>query len=259
MSILTVQATGLLGFLFTELGRYTYFVWETGRYSFYKKFYFLNLIDEMNTIGSRSLSVLVPVSAFVGMNLCVEGFIIFKKFGAQDMVGMFVAVANIREMSPLIAGLIVGAKAGTQMAARIATMRISNQLDAMEAMGVNPYSYMIVPRVLGAILVMPLLVIVAYFMSTLAAYVVAVVQLGLNGSVFIDLVFQNITIQDIYKGMVKGSVFGGIVATVSCYSGFTAKGGARGVGVATNLAVVRMATGTVFLNIFLTELMFMQP
>jgi phospholipid/cholesterol/gamma-HCH transport system permease protein len=257
MTLVMVQIQGLLGFLFTELGRYTYFVWETFRYTFYKKFYFINLIDEMNTIGSRSLPILAPVSAFVGMNLCVEGYIIFKKFGAQDMVGMFVAVANIRELSPLIAGLIAGAKAGTQMAARIATMRISNQLDALEVIGVNPYSYMIVPRVLGAILVMPLLVVVAYFASTLSAYLVAVYQLGLNGSSFIDLVFANITLQDMYKGMFKGAIFGGIVASISCYSGYTASGGARGVGVATNLAVVRMATATVFFNIFLTELMFM--
>jgi phospholipid/cholesterol/gamma-HCH transport system permease protein len=251
------QTQGILEFFFSELGRFTWFVWETIRYIFYKKFYFLNLIDEMNTIGSRSLTVLVPVSAFVGMNLCVEGFIIFKKFGAQDMVGMFVAVANIREMSPLIAGLIAGAKAGTQMAARIATMRTSNQLDAMEVIGVNPYAYMIVPRFLGAVLVIPLLVVVAYFFSTLAAYLVAVFQLGLNGTAFVDLVFANITLTDIYKGMVKGAVFGGIIASVSCYSGYTASGGAKGVGVATNLAVVRMATATVFLNIFLTELMFM--
>jgi phospholipid/cholesterol/gamma-HCH transport system permease protein len=212
----------------------------------------------MNTIGSRSLFVLAPVSAFVGMNLCVEGFIIFKKFGAQDMVGMFVAVANIRELSPLIAGLIVGAKAGTQMAARLATMRISKQIDAMEVIGVNPYAYMIVPKVLGAILMVPLLVVVAYFVSTISAYLVAVFQLGLNGSSFMDLVYANITIQDVCKGMVKGAVFGEIVATVSCYSGYTATGGARGVGAATNTAVVRMATATVFLNIFLTELMFMQ-
>ncbi len=251
------QTQGILGFLFSELGRFAYFVWETTRNLFYKKFYFLNLIDEMNTIGSRSLPVLVPVSAFVGMSLCVEGYIIFKKFGAQDMVGMFVAVANVREMSPLIAGLITGAKAGTQMAARIATMRISNQVDAMEVIGVNPYSYMIVPRVLGAVLVLPLLVVVAYFFSTLAAYLVAVFQLGLNGNAFMDLVFANITLPDLYKGMLKGAVFGGIIATTSCYSGYTASGGARGVGVATNLAVVRMSTAMVFLNIFLTELMFM--
>jgi phospholipid/cholesterol/gamma-HCH transport system permease protein len=257
MSSVVVQVHGLLGFFFSEFGRFAYFVWETIRYLFYKKFYFLNLIDEMNTIGSRSLSVLVPVSAFVGMSLCVEGYIIFKKFGAQDMVGMFVAVANVREMSPLIAGLIAGAKAGTQMAARIATMKISNQVDAMEVIGVNPYSYMIVPRVLGAVLVIPLLVVVAYFFSTLAAYLVAVFQLGLNGTAFLDLVFGNITLPDIYKGMLKGAVFGGIIASVSCYSGYTASGGARGVGAATNLAVVRMATATVFCNIFLTELMFM--
>lgn len=257
MTFLTVQAQGLFGFMFLELGRYTFFVAETFRYLLYTKFYFRNLIDEMNTIGSRSLTILVPVSAFVGMNLCVDGYIIFKKFGVQDMVGMFVAVANIRELSPLIAGLIAGSKSGTQMAARIATMRISKQIDAMEVIGVNPYSYMIIPRVLGAMLVMPLLVVVAYFMSTLAAYLVAVYQLNLNGSAFLDLVYSNITLLDMLKGMLKGSVFGGIIASVSCYSGFTASGGARGVGVATNLAVVRMATGIVFINIFLTELMFM--
>jgi phospholipid/cholesterol/gamma-HCH transport system permease protein len=257
MALPVLETEGLLGFLFAEFGRFTQFLLEAFRYLFSRKFYFINLIDEMNTIGSRSLSVLFPVAAFIGMNLCVEGYIIFKKFGAQDMVGMFVAVANIRELSPMIAGLIAGAKAGTQMAARIGTMRISKQIDALEVMGVNPYPYMILPRILAAVLVLPLLVVITYFVSTFAAYLVAVLQLHLNGIAFIDLVFNNITIQDMIKGMVKGSVFGAIVTTISCYSGYTASGGARGVGVATNLAVVRMSTAIVFINIVLTQMMFM--
>lgn len=257
MALPSLQSRGLLDFLFEEFGRFAFFLMESVRDLFSPKFYFTNFIDEMNTIGSRSLPVIFPVAAFIGMNLCVEGYVIFKKFGAQDLVGMFVAVANIRELSPMIAGLIAGAKAGTQMAARIGTMRISRQIDALEVMGVNPYPYMILPRILAGILVMPFLVIVTYFVSTLSAYLVAVFQLHLNGSAFMDLVFANITIQDMLKGMVKGSVFGAIVTTVSCYSGYTASGGARGVGVATNLAVVRMSTTIVFVNIVLTQMMFM--
>jgi len=257
MALPSIQSRGFLSFLFAEFGRFTFFLMESVRNLFYRKFYFTNFIDEMNTIGSRSLLVLFPVAAFIGMNLCVEGYIIFKKFGAQDLVGMFVAVANIRELSPMIAGLVVGAKAGTQMAARIGTMRIGKQIDALEVMGVNPYPYMILPRILAAVLVLPLLVVVTYFVSTLSAYLVAVFQLHLNGSAFMDLVFSNITVQDMLKGMVKGSVFGAIVTTISCYSGYTASGGARGVGVATNLAVVRMSTAIVFINIVLTQMMFM--
>jgi phospholipid/cholesterol/gamma-HCH transport system permease protein len=257
VDIALTQSSGAFGFLVVELGRYAYFVAEILKNLFYKKFYFKNMIDEMNNIGSRSLPVLFPVAAFIGMNLCVEGYIIFKKFGAQDLVGMFVAVANIRELSPMIVGLIVGAKAGTQMAARIGTMRIQRQIDALEVLGVNPYAYLILPRVMGAILVMPLMVVVAYFVSTLSAYMVAVFQLGLNGSAFAELVFSNITVADMVKGMFKGTVFGAIVTTISCYSGYVASGGARGVGAATNLAVVRMSTAIVFINIILTEVLFM--
>jgi len=257
MAAAAARLWGLLLFLFVEVGRYTHFLGDTVRYALDRRFHLESLVEEMNTIGSRSVAVLAPVAAFVGMNLCVEGYIIFRKFGAQDMVGMFVAVANIRELSPLVAGLIVGAKAGTQMAARLATMRTSNQIEALEVMGVNPYSYLVVPRVVAAVLVLPLLVAMAYFISTLAAYLVAVLQLGLNGRAFLDLVFANITVDDMIKGMLKGAVFGGIIASISCYSGFTAREGARGVGHATNLAVVRMATATVFINIVLTQMMFM--
>ncbi len=246
-----------LGFLFDGVGRYSYFLAATLRYLFYRKFYLGNLVDEMNIIGSRSVPILSAVSAFVGMNLCVEGYIIFKKFGAHNLVGMFVAVANIRELSPLVAGLIVGAKAGTQMAARIGTMRVTDQIAALQVIGVNPFSYLVIPRVLAAVLIMPFVVVVAYFFSTLAAYLVAVAQLGLNGSAFLELVYANITLEDMVKGMVKGSVFGGIVTTICCYSGYRAWGGAWGVGVATNKAVVRMATAMVFINIFLTEVLFM--
>ena len=257
MELALTQTTGAFGFLFVELGRYAIFLFETLRHLFYEKFYFRNMVDEMNNVGSRSLPVLFPVAAFIGMNLCVEGYIVFKKFGAQDMVGMFVAVANIRELSPMIAGLIAGAKAGTQMAARIGTMRIQKQIDALEVLGVNPYAYLVLPRVLGAILIMPLMVVVAYFVSTLAAYLVAVFQLGLNGSAFMNLIFSNITVADMAKGMFKGAVFGAIVTTISCYSGYVASGGARGVGAATNLAVVRMSTAIVLINIVLTEILFM--
>ncbi len=257
MDLALTQTPGAAGFLFVELGRYTVFLLETLRHLFYEKFYFRNMVDEMNNVGSRSLPVLVPVAAFIGMNLCVEGYVVFKKFGAQDMVGMFVAVANIRELSPMIAGLIAGAKAGTQMAARIGTMRIQKQIDALEVLGVNPYAYLILPRVLGAVLIMPLMVVVAYFVSTLAAYLVAVFQLGLNGSAFINLIYSNITVADMVKGMFKGAVFGGIATTISCYSGYVASGGPRGVGKATNLAVVRMSTAIVLINIVLTEILFM--
>ncbi len=246
----------ILGYFLSELGRYVSFIATTLGALFSRKFYFVNLIDQMNTIGSRSLPILAPVAAFVGMNLCVEGYIIFKKFGAQDLVGMFVAVANIRELSPLIAGLIVGSKAGTQMAARIGTMRVTKQIDAMEVIGVDPFPYMMLPRLIGAILVMPLVIVITYFISTLAAYMVAVFQLGLNGNAFLNLVFDHITLVDIVKGMIKGSVFGGIITTVSCYSGYRARGGARGVGVATNLSVVRMATTMVLINICLTQMLF---
>mgnify|MGYP002639756717 CR=1 FL=1 len=214
------------------------------------------VLAEAYRIGVKSLPVLVIIAAFVGTNLALQGYNAFAPLGGQRLVGMFVSTAGIREMAPVIAAAMIAAKAGTEMASHIAVMRIREQIDALEVMAVDPMWYLILPRLLGIVLVLPALTIIAIFTTLCSAYLVTVWQLGLNGAVFLEFARQGIQGVDFIYCMTKGLVFGIIIALVSCFFGFEAGRGPEGVGRATNGAVVTVSVAVVFLNYFLSELFY---
>ena len=211
---------------------------------------------EAYRIGVQSLPVLVIIAAFVGTNLALQGYNAFAPLGGQRLVGMFVAMAGIREMAPVIAAAMIAAKAGTEMASQVAVMRIREQIDALEVMAINPLWYLITPRLLGIVLVLPALTIIAIFVTLLSSYMVTVWQLGLNGAVFIEFARQGIEGIDFLWCIVKGLCFGVIIALGSCFFGFHAGRGPEGVGRATNGAVVAVSIAVVFLNYFLSEIFY---
>jgi len=214
------------------------------------------LLEELSSIGFGSIAVVTCISIFVGMNIALQGYFTFKQFGAQDMVGVFVGLSCVREMGPLGASAMVAAKCGTDMAARIGTMRVKQQIDALEVMAVNPFWLLVVPKVVATLIVLPLLVILTDFFSLLAGYMVAVVQLKINSGLYWSSVAQYLTLTDVWKGMAKGVVLGTITSVVSCYCGYVAEGGAEGVGRATNRAVVISCVLGIVANYFMSEVMY---
>ncbi|MCB9759207.1 MAG: ABC transporter permease [Alphaproteobacteria bacterium] len=207
-------------------------------------------------IGVRSLPILVVIASFVGTNLALQGYNAFRPLGGQKLVGMFVALAGVRELAPIIAAAMIAAKAGTEMASQIAVMRIREQIDALEVMAVNPYWYLITPRLLGIVVVMPALTAIATFVMVAASYLVAVYQLGLNGTQFMEFAVAAADPFDLLWGGIKAMIFAVIICMVSCYNGFNSEGGPEGVGAATNRAVVLSAVACVILNYFLSELVY---
>ncbi|MEW6356319.1 MAG: ABC transporter permease [Planctomycetota bacterium] len=214
------------------------------------------LVEAMSAIGAGSALVVICVAVFVGMNITLQGYYIFQQFGGQNLVGIFVALSVVREMSPMTTAVMVAAKAGTDMAANLGTMRVKQQIDAIEVMGVNPFWLLVVPRLLAAVIVMPLLVTLSNFFGLLSGYMVAVYQLGVNPGLYMENVLQHVQWLDLWKGMGKGVVLGLILAVVSCYYGFHATEGAKGVGKATNRAVVVSCVIGIVTNYILTELMY---
>jgi phospholipid/cholesterol/gamma-HCH transport system permease protein len=214
------------------------------------------VLEEAYRIGVKSLPVLLIIASFVGTNLALQGYNAFAPLGGQRLVGMFVSTAGIREMAPVIAAAMIAAKAGTEMASNIAVMRIREQIDALEVMAVDPMWYLILPRLLGIVLVLPALTIIAIFATLCSAYLVTIWQLGLNGAVFLEFAREGIQGVDFIYCMTKGLVFGIIIALVSCFFGFEAGQGPEGVGRATNGAVVTVSVAVVFLNYFLSELFY---
>jgi phospholipid/cholesterol/gamma-HCH transport system permease protein len=215
-------------------------------------------VDEAFAIGVRSLPILLVISTFVGTNLTVQGYDAFRPLGGQSMVGMFVALAGVREMAPIMVASMVAAKAGTEMASQIAVMRIQEQIDAIEVMAIDPHWYLVTPRLLGIVLVLPALTVMSIVTMMTSAVLVARFQLGLDPGEFLRRAAETTTFAHVGYCAVKAFCFGAIICLVSCFCGFSSRSGPAGVGRATNTAVVSSAVACAILNYWLSSWMFGQ-
>jgi phospholipid/cholesterol/gamma-HCH transport system permease protein len=196
------------------------------------------LLMALAFIGSGSTFIVVLVGLFTGMAFTVSTIVAFRQFSAEGMVGGVVALALARELAPVLASVVVTARAGSTMASELGNMRVTEQIDAITTMGVSPVQYLVVPRVVATILVMPLLTVCFAIAGQLGAYLVAVVWQGLDPGVFLDKITQFLEVKDLRMMTVKSLVFGFVISVICCQKGFSASGGARGVGDATAKAVV---------------------
>lgn len=242
-------------FFFTEIGKLTGFYALSYR-SLFRVFERDEVVKHTFRIGFESLPIVMSVTAFVGMNIVVQGYQVMAALGAQDMVGMFLSMAAVRELAPILAAALVGAKSGCSVASELATMKIKEQIDALEVMSVDPFEYLVAPRLLASIVMIPLISIVSLWCCIGAGYVVAVKQFDLNGVMFLQQVFGFMTITDVFNVIIKSFVFALVATPILCYAGFEAHGGAKGVGEATNRAVVWGAICIVTANAFLTAIMY---
>ena len=217
---------------------------------------FKEVIEQMYIIGVKTLPVLAAVCVFVGTNVALVGFNIFKQFGGQDLIGAYVGLSCIREMAPILVGAIMAAKPGTDISATIATMRVKEQIDALEVMAVDPFWFLITPRIIAFILVAPILVIFADFLCVFSAYMISVYQLNVNPGKFLDDIITYVEVIDFFKGMAKGFVSSTLVCIISCYYGYNSAPGPKGVSKAINTSVVLESSLIVIVNYFLTELMY---
>jgi phospholipid/cholesterol/gamma-HCH transport system permease protein len=239
-----------------QLGQFAWFVVVFVRASLTHPPPVRRTFEEAYRIGVNSLPILLIISVFVGTNLAVQGYNAFLPLGGQSLVGMFVALAGVREMAPIMVASMVAAKAGTEMASQIAVMRIQEQIDALEVMGVDPHWFLVTPRFLGILLVLPGLTMISIFAMMGAAWFVAVYQLGLDGQQFLAQAAASTRVVDLWFGAVKAFFFGLIICLVSCFYGFGSGSGAAGVGRATNLAVVVSAVVCAGLNYLLSRVLF---
>lgn len=213
-------------------------------------------VEEAWRIGVRSLPVLLVIATFVGTNLTLQGHAAFRPLGGDRLVGLLVALAGVRELAPLISAAMVAAKAGTEMASQIAVMRIREQIDALEVLAVDPRWFLVTPRLLAILVVMPALTAIGTFTMVASAWGAAVYQVGLNGPEFLDMVASAATPWDLLYGGLKALTFGALICLVSCWFGFTSGRGPEGVGRATNGAVVTSAVACTLLNTFLSQVLY---
>jgi len=242
--------------LAAEVGRIILFTFKVAARAFVRPPVWLEVIREMYRIGVKGMPVLIAVSVFVGSNLALQGYHTLKLLGGQNMVGMFVSVTGIRELAPLIAAMLIGARSGVEITTTLAVMRSTEQIDAIEVMGVNPYWLLVAPRLTAILFILPFLTIFADFFCFLSGYLTAVLQLGVDSASFIEFALDNLTWGDVRISVIKAGAFGVIISMIACYYGFNSEKGPLGVGRAANRAVVMMAVVSTLVNLVLSEVFY---
>lgn len=227
---------------------------QSSRLIFKRPFRFDEIIRHMEFIGNKSILIICLTGGFTGLALSYQIYLGFKMVNATNLVGPTVALGISRELGPVLTGLIVAARAGGAMAARLGTMRVSEQIDALEVMGIDPRQYLVAPRILAAVITMPLLCAVFDFIAMMGASFLCIQVLNLDEAVFWDKISQWIEPGDINQGMIKAAVFGLTFGVICTNKGFFAKGGAKGVGEATNEGVVNSMVLVIAFNYLLTNL-----
>ncbi|MBI5327554.1 MAG: ABC transporter permease [Deltaproteobacteria bacterium] len=215
-----------------------------------------NIFKQMEFVGVKSLFVVVLTGAFTGAVLALQSYNALKRFGAESLVGPTVALSMARELGPVLTGLMVTGRAGSAMATELGTMRVTEQIDALYTMAVNPIKYLVSPRILAGILMMPVLAVITDFVGVLGGYFVGVKMLGINSGVYIGRTVDFVKPSDIFDGLIKASVFGLILSLVACYHGFNTIGGAAGVGESATKSVVLGCVMILISDYFLTSVMF---
>ena len=238
-----------------RFGAAVIFVAKTTVAIFTPPFRFQLLLRQLFHIGAMSTLVISLIGLFTGAVLAVQGEYTLSKFGATAFVGSAVALSLIRELGPVLTALMVIGRAGSAITAEIGIMRISEQIDALRSMAVDPTRYLMAPRLLAGIIAMPLLTCIFIVVGIFGGYAVAVGLLGLSGGTFISQMTSAVDDLDVYSGLIKALVFGFIFGWVSCYKGYTCGFGSIGVNKATTGSVVTASVAVLVVDYFLTSIL----
>jgi phospholipid/cholesterol/gamma-HCH transport system permease protein len=214
------------------------------------------LFRQMVKVGFNSIPVVFLTAMFTGMVMALQMFTVLRRINAESFVGSGVSLSMVRELAPVLTGLIVSGRAGSAMGAELGTMRVTEQIDALEVMATDPVHYLVVPRVWASTIMLPLLVLMGNAVGILGGYLVAVILMGANPVTYTDRTFQFMDLTDLFSGLVKAAVFGFLLAAIGCQQGFYTSGGAEGVGRSTTSAVVVASIAILVADFFLTRLLF---
>ncbi|MEM9349916.1 MAG: ABC transporter permease [Pseudomonadota bacterium] len=241
---------------FAGLGRVTLFALSTIRHMLTPPFYVKEFGQAVLTIGYFSLPVVGLTALFTGGALALQIYSGGARFNAEAVVPTIVAIGMVRELGPVLGGLMVAARVASSIAAEIGTMKVTEQIDALVTLSTNPMKYLTVPRVLAATLSVPVLVAVGDAIGIMGGYLVGTTRLGFNSAAYLTNTLDFLEFWDVASGLVKGAVFGFLIALMGCYYGMNSGRGAQGVGAATKSAVVAASVLILASNYILTELFF---
>jgi phospholipid/cholesterol/gamma-HCH transport system permease protein len=242
--------------VFEQTGLWFRMLWRTAVWTFRRPFEGVEWLRQMVRVGTDSIPVVVLTAMFTGMVLALQTYIGFRRVHAENFVGSVVALAMLRELSPVLVGLMVTGRVGSSMAAEIGTMRVTEQLDALKALATDPVQYLFVPRVISGIVMLPLLTILGDALGIYGGYLVSVKLMDANPVIYLQNSYQFLTMNDLWSGVIKSAAFGLILTLTGCVRGYYTTGGAEGVGRSTTAAVVEASLIILLADFFLTKLLF---
>lgn len=255
MDFLAAVGRFFLAFL-SHVGRLSAFAGVAVSHLVRPPFYPRLIARSMVEVGYFSLPVVGLTAVFTGMVLALQSYSGFSRFAAEGAVATVVVLSITRELAPVLAGLMVAGRIGASMAAEIGTMRVTEQIDALTTLSTNPFKYLVAPRLLAGLLMVPFLVLVADIIGVFGGYIVGVYKLGFNSSSYISRTWEYLEPLDVISGLTKAAVFGFLISLMGCYHGYYSKGGAQGVGAATTNSVVSAAIMILVFNYAITALFF---
>jgi phospholipid/cholesterol/gamma-HCH transport system permease protein len=214
------------------------------------------ILKQIESLGIQSIGVILLTGFFTGMVLAIQMYQGFHQFGAESVMGYTIMFSIGRELGPVFTGLMLISRAVSAMAAELGTMRVTEQIDAIDILSVDSKRYLIVPRVIAMAISMPILILFFDVIANIASYLLATNVLGVNPTQYMDVITQYLKFSDFATGILKGFVFGGVIAAIGSYIGYYTNGGAKGVGVATTKAVV-IASVALFLTNYLMSSLFL--
>lgn len=235
-----------------KIGDIAIFVGNAVRHCLTPPFYFKIILRQFLQIGYYSLPVVGLTAIFSGAVLALQSYSGFSRFNAESTIATVVVLSITRELGPVLTGLMVAGRVGAAIAAEIATMRVTEQIDALRTLSINPFKYLIAPRIIAGIIMLPLLVIIADIIGVMGGYMVSVHSLGFSPGPYIANTFKFLERIDVVSGLTKAGFFGFIITTMGCYFGYNSDRGAEGVGTATTNAVVMASVVILLTNYLIT-------
>lgn len=210
------------------------------------------LFEQLYFIGNKSISIIMLSGMFTGMVMATQTYMGFKLINVDSLVGMIVALSMAKELAPVLTGLIVAGRAGSAMAAQIGSMKVTEQIDALEVMGINSIQYLAAPRIIASTIAMPMLSVVFLFIGNFGSWLVGTKNLMIDEAIYFSKLSEFMYVSDIFHGVIKATIFGFVVSVIGTYFGFQVEKGAVGVGRGTNLAVIWGMISVLVLDYFVT-------
>ena len=238
-----------------EVQEYVLMVGKVARASVTRPFYFRDIVEQFEIIGVGSLTVVLLTGMFTGMVLALQSGFTLDQFGARSMVGRLVSASMVKELGPVLTGLMVAGRVGSGIAAELGSMMVTEQIAALRALGSDPMRKLVLPRILAGLIMVPLLTVVSGGIGMVGGWIVTVTQLKVASSVYWNSVVNGLYIQDVWMGLIKPFFIGFTITSIGCHVGMRTHGGTQGVGRSTTNAVVAASVAVIAVDFFVTKLL----